>query len=717
MNQGGLKLDYIRISGFRGFPAEKEIRFGKPAVFLFGPNGSGKSSILNSIEWSLFGKEVTKKGSGATRIEERVGWEEQNLEAKKIEVELGFSNPGGQKFIIRREQGKKKYYLYLQGKSDPVEDEEVQAELGINWPTYLASTHIHQETIRNLLIVEPKDRKTLIYFLLGLSEIQALNDSLGKELKEANKLPQNLEAELNAFEEQLKARLFVWEEDKARQYKAGQDLGLKVKNYNETGVVRICREIKSCLEGMVKDFGLGLIELGDFEGGSARREFLKKMEEAITRIQNENPSERESRQILDLKFKLTAVLKEYGNHKENLKSLDKSWGDLARKVGKKQELERELPQLKQKLETAKKQREVQHRLAGLVDEAIKFFRTSIVKVDNCPVCGQKIDPGRVLEALESHKEGMGKGIQELSQKIEEDEKLVIQTEKNLKEFSRIEGERNEEEEKLSKMLPGIAELLTLLEIGEREDPEALIKKRLEELEKRNAELLEARKAVNERVAFVTNLKMQCKAIDGFLEFEGRLKKMSELQEDPAFKERAEAWQEAYILPRRLEILREAVEEVLAEEARAKLNSAREEIARIFKHITGRSYYSELFLDEDGELIAGEEEKKQKVISIFNQGDMNAAALSIFLGLSSHIGAGHRLGFVVLDDPSQNMDSEYKQRLAGVLNQVAEKKQIIISTMDGEFQELLKEKVTKHRLIHQLSSWDSKKGPEIQTTES
>ena len=58
----------ITISRFRGWKSEHRISLDAPITSLVAENGRGKSSLLNAIEWCLYGAEVTKKGSG---IDER----------------------------------------------------------------------------------------------------------------------------------------------------------------------------------------------------------------------------------------------------------------------------------------------------------------------------------------------------------------------------------------------------------------------------------------------------------------------------------------------------------------------------------------------------------------------------------------------------------------------------------------------------------------------
>jgi ABC-type lipoprotein export system ATPase subunit len=62
--------------------------------------------------------------------------------------------------------------------------------------------------------------------------------------------------------------------------------------------------------------------------------------------------------------------------------------------------------------------------------------------------------------------------------------------------------------------------------------------------------------------------------------------------------------------------------------------------------------------------------------------MNCVALSAYLSLSKVL--AHNLGFIMMDDPSQNLDSEHKQALATVIKSLLPAEQMIIGTEDAEF---------------------------------
>ena len=52
-----LTVNAITIEGFRGFPKAVSFNFDSPVTLLIAENHQGKSSVMNAIEWCLFGED------------------------------------------------------------------------------------------------------------------------------------------------------------------------------------------------------------------------------------------------------------------------------------------------------------------------------------------------------------------------------------------------------------------------------------------------------------------------------------------------------------------------------------------------------------------------------------------------------------------------------------------------------------------------------------
>jgi wobble nucleotide-excising tRNase len=172
-----------------------------------------------------------------------------------------------------------------------------------------------------------------------------------------------------------------------------------------------------------------------------------------------------------------------------------------------------------------------------------------------------------------------------------------------------------------------------------------------------------------------------------------------------------------------ESIKNAVAEVAREEAETRLAAAGETIDKYFRQLSRNPAVQQLKLavtadkrtrrnsyditDQDGEDLT----------PILSQGDLNALALAIFLGLATAAKEGSTFRFLMLDDPSQSLGSEHKKQLARLLDQVARHKSLIVATMDTEFHDCLNEEFTKAKREYRFGNWTPTEGPTITTMET
>ena len=95
---------------------------------------------------------------------------------------------------------------------------------------------------------------------------------------------------------------------------------------------------------------------------------------------------------------------------------------------------------------------------------------------------------------------------------------------------------------------------------------------------------------------------------------------------------------------------------------------------------------------------------------FSTAQLNAATLSIFLSNSDQQ-AGD-LPLIILDDPTQNMDSFHKESFAKIVASLPPKHQVIVATEDDETRSLIK-KYCEGLTTYELGEW-TPEGPEIKT---
>ncbi|MFW9956643.1 MAG: AAA family ATPase [Candidatus Odinarchaeota archaeon] len=186
-------INRLDLTNFKVFK-QQEIVFNPGTTAIVGPNGSGKTSILEAIEFGLF-RMVTRKEKKVPRLEDLI-----NHEGKRAVVELDFTAP-----INRREYrvvrtihpGEKtsetKADLYLKGKKEPETsgparvDQQIVNLLGMDRNAFSTLTYVRQGEIDRLSRLSPKERRTDLYSMMGLSIYDKYSSNVQKDLKQYKK--------------------------------------------------------------------------------------------------------------------------------------------------------------------------------------------------------------------------------------------------------------------------------------------------------------------------------------------------------------------------------------------------------------------------------------------------------------------------------------------------------------------------------------------------
>jgi DNA repair exonuclease SbcCD ATPase subunit len=152
------------------------------------------------------------------------------------------------------------------------------------------------------------------------------------------------------------------------------------------------------------------------------------------------------------------------------------------------------------------------------------------------------------------------------------------------------------------------------------------------------------------------------------------------------------------------------------------------IKRFYSDLAGHPYYDSMEIEVQAESRGGvvknlyvvkgisEKENSESVASLkFSTGHMNCVGLSVFLALAHEGAYTHNLGFLILDDPSQNLDGKHKEALAKVLAKMPEKSQLIVATEDESFQSQLASSFKTDDVVRvEFGAWDVD-GPKIKVT--
>ncbi|HUX05497.1 MAG TPA: hypothetical protein VMV53_11425, partial [Acidimicrobiales bacterium] len=150
-------------------------------------------------------------------------------------------------------------------------------------------------------------------------------------------------------------------------------------------------------------------------------------------------------------------------------------------------------------------------------------------------------------------------------------------------------------------------------------------------------------------------------------------------------------------------------------ARNEVDGAQVEISRLYKELCNHPYFDDIQISVESKVLSGVESNEYLIrtnsstdsrhtlaSSRLSTAQMNCVALSVYLALASQL--QHNLGFVILDDPSQNLDTEHKQALVNILSRKAPQLQVIIGTQDSELDELIVSSAAKESFHRRRLTW-------------
>lgn len=185
-----MRLERIKVKGFRGFNTQREISLDADVILIYGLNGAGKSSFTEALEWLFFG-DISRRKLSPCKSEYQYEEYLKNLfytDSENPFVEIGGIVKGKQ-IIIRKE------LITEKQSKNFINDEEVKDfnSLSLNLESY-SRPMLAQTEIAALVNTEQKDRWEQLSYILGQEDLTRLRQHL-IELRKDKKDPKYTEAE------------------------------------------------------------------------------------------------------------------------------------------------------------------------------------------------------------------------------------------------------------------------------------------------------------------------------------------------------------------------------------------------------------------------------------------------------------------------------------------------------------------------------------------
>lgn len=450
---------YLKIQNFRGIN-ELEINFKDGLNSIYGDNGVGKSTILDSITWVLFGKNLADKKSGFTISPIIDGVERNDLETKvkliinnsfivertwkdkKTTLQCGFID-NGQENLVSMTQTEFKKVL----SEKFIDEEEFKALSNINYIPSLKWQELKEFIFS--LIGEIKDEEVLMNGTFDNIEMLIRNFGIEKATEQIKTTEKELNESIKTLEIEVK-----------------NTINLKDKYVAESEENESLKTRKKELENKITS--------------------IKEKQEKNQKIMQEYQQQKEMQLQGELEYK------NYLQQKENNEQSIKNYEELYKANSYNVDLirQRDLNNKQLELEDTKAKtnysmEELEKKQTEL--ESIKEYATNFanqeVKIENatCVTCGQTLPEEKIQDTLNKLKEKHNNEIEVYKMKIKELEediektKISIETNKQI-----IDTIHNEIEEIKTKEYQEVEETEKQKEIRVKKEELELQNKELEE---------------------------------------------------------------------------------------------------------------------------------------------------------------------------------------------------------------------------------------------
>lgn len=695
-------LAAIEVEGFRGFNAKQKFAIDNHLTLISGNNGVGKSSLLGSVEWCLYG-DVSFIKYMDSKVRDELVNQSHNGGVATVNLTL---KKGSNSYRVGRskELGTRSTDLTVRSPPDQFDgdmaEQEVYKLFGLTLDDFVRAVYLHQESIRGLLTDNPQSRDEALDRLFGLDRLRNLVQ--GIPIKAIKDEVQNLNGKKETLGGKIKGALGQIQADLNKLRAKAADVGIPESDLTLEKALDLANSVRKRLIEIAREYGLTSHPVivpteASQIGGFARKvnSVLKEYATAIIGGTDSSDLSAPKRELDDLLEKRRKALDERSEVEQTIASLTSSY-ESPTKVNVR------LATLDEHVKTLEGQRQQLDAHSRLVEDAIEELGTAVVHT--CPVCKQTIDHGSVLSRLKTESERhFGEEVRQLDEKKAQLEQESRELHQALDELNGALASLKEFDGALSGIDMQLVRILAVELTGDELVLAATAK--IRDLQKTIAEAERAYTRRAEAVQDVRQLLEQVTAISDVLEKMSAFDEVNKhfADESSQIQSIDSAVGELQKLEMTLDQIIKAVSGVQVALASGMINKAEADISSYYSRLVNHPYYDRLKVDVKPRDVRGlvrnsysirafnsRDGNETSVSSRFSTGQMNCVALAIYLALTKVLPVS--LGFMMLDDPSQNLDPAHKKALAGVLKDVLSCRQVIVATQDSELISLMKSEI-------------------------
>ena len=706
----------LTISRFRGWRNAQRITLEAPITSIVADNGRGKSSLLNAIEWCLYGSLVTKKGSG---IDERQDWElrtrTERADTEPTRVELELDTEDGLVKVCRERRAEAKARegdaLTIQGPDGAVQTDEGAdswlIEVGIpDWETYRRAHCFHQEAARQR-VISTSERSAILASLLGLDDDMALRNTI--ESNGPLKLFTGIDRTVEALNDEAHRALELPQQRLSELESQGAEICLDSSQFSESNA----KTLRSRLVVRARDLAdrLGLnTDLPDASDAAAVRNWAPTWP-ATARSFLPVLSELEDYRRQSFQF---------DQHIAKYEEDDPAWQEVRSQLEQERQTGTNEAQREAKVAAAKatltksiKALKQSNAMVKLLVDARAALEAAD-KNDHCPVCETNVP--ELAERLETTIDRMGSNEFHALQSAEDDAREALECAKSalqkLQELVKDEARARRRVDEQRNKLEGALEIDELTAVH---DVLAEAKKRREAL---GLEIAKLEGLASDRDKSIQNHQAgwsRLDVIEKWLSASEKAESSIDFSALPEWFEFNEAIDELAGFGADLAFLGGLARDVQAERSNVRAGEVNKALGKYYSLITQDDTAIQVSVHTTAQQISYDlvDASDRLAIPVLNQAAINALSLAVLFAQSEAQAGTNSWKLVALDDPVQSLDSEKQTGLCQAIEELTNNCSVLVATVPGHLSDRIQNYVSKQRHIVTLGPWSQADGATIE----
>lgn len=641
----------------------------------------------------------------------------------------------GEKYVVARERklGKRGSVLNIAGPGNKsFTDEKADAFrfhlTGLTYDDFYRSVFLHQESVRGLLLEEPRYRDEAMDRLFGLEKLRNVLAAI--PMKVLSSAIDQIESKRQNLAERLSGAAGQLEQQRAKCLEEATEQGFSEKELSFGTAKALSQEMQTKLLGVGKDVGMDPMKVPDVGAVDDIEKFVRRAKEIIRDARLARGQVFPVDEMTDRLIKTGRLRKDLDEARRHQQESDATLVALQKKVGSLKDIEATVSGLQKQMAMWEENLKILDLHARVVSDALLYFKSE-PEVEACPVCEQSIAVSSVVTLLEKDVQGTQREEAErLTQMVGEGKEKLQELENARIQLERMRARLDEASQSVEEVLGKARELL----MQQPKDASATLEA-LREAERvvgtQLDGLKDSRNRIEEALQQVDTAADRLRSLGKLLKVEEEFAKLREKAPTNGSDTEVESLQaeldDLSDLQGSLESINQAVNAVATERAKDVIEGTRGEMSEFYRTLCNHPYFDDLRIEISQKLSGGvqknsysirvfssQEGKSTLASSRLSTAQMNCVALSVYLAQSKVL--AHSLGFVILDDPSQNLDAEHKVALASILGRFASEQQVIVATHDVEFGKALRDSLRGDGVKEYTLEWSPRVGTQITACE-